>query len=153
MARRDYVPCQGYVFNGLLFERATVDSKDRVINAGNRTQIQMDPALMVWYTRREFQNAIAYCQARGTVAKDLDLNTVVPNKALIARLSDPDYGHLRTTRDHVLHMITAGVERVLGREFTPAERAEYERRADAYAARLNKAAAAAIAAVNAAQVA
>jgi hypothetical protein len=96
----------GYVFDGLFFVRACADRNMQVIGKDTRVPTGTDPATMVWYTRREFQNAIAWCQARGTLPKDLDLNMVAPVAPLLARLKDQ--ASLRKTEDHILHMLTAG---------------------------------------------
>ena len=127
----------GYAFDGLLFQRAAVNRSDEVINKDTGAVIGMDPTFLFWYTRREFQNAIAYCQAKGEMSRDLSLVSVAPNQHLMARLKTT--GHLRTTEQHILHLLTVGRERVLGVRFTDAEIDGYKKQASAMLEQLERA--------------
>jgi hypothetical protein len=127
----------GYAFDGLVFQRAAVNRNHEVVNKETGAPLAIEPVLLFWYTRREFQNAIAYCQARGEMPRDLSLVSVAPNPHLMARLKDT--GHLRSTEQHILHMLTAGRERVLGVRFTDVEVENYRKMAVAMVSELEKA--------------
>jgi hypothetical protein len=127
----------GYAFDGLIFQRAAVNRSHEVVNKETGAPLAIDPAFLFWYTRREFQNAIAYCQAKGQMKNDLSLVSVAPTPALMARLKTT--GHLRTTEQHILHLLTAGRERVLGVRFTDVEIAQYTKMATAMMGELEKA--------------
>jgi len=127
----------GYAFDGLVFQRASVNRNNEVINKETGAPLAIDPAFLFWYTRREFQNALAYCQARGQLSNDLSLVSVAPSPSLMARLRDT--GHMRTTEQHILHLLTVGKERVLGVRFTDAEVQNYQKLATAMMADLEKA--------------
>jgi SOS-response transcriptional repressor LexA len=100
----------GYAFDGLVFQRASVNAKTlEVINKE---------------TRREFTNAVATLQSRGQMPKDTNLVSVAPTAELMAYLNE--HGSIRMTYDHILHMLTAGVERARGSKFTDAEVKAYE---------------------------
>ena len=127
----------GYAFDGIVFQRAAVNRRNEIINKDTGAPIAMDPTFLFWYTRREFQNALAYCQAKGEMSRDLSLVSVAPNQHLMARLKTT--GHLRTTEQHILHLLTAGKERVLGVRFTDVEVQNYQKMATALVADLEKA--------------
>ncbi len=126
----------GYVFDGIAFQRAAVNRHNEIVVKESGIPINLSPFLALWYTRREFQNAVAYLQARKQLPRDLDINTVFPTPELMARLKEN--GHLRTTEQHVLHLLTAGRERVLGVRFTDAEIKGYEAQAAAMVNDLDK---------------
>lgn len=126
----------GYAFDGLLFQRAAVNRRNEVINKETGAPLGIEPMLLFWYTRREFQNAIAYCQGAGEMPRDLSLVSVAPNQHLMARLKAT--GHLRSTEQHILHLLTAGRERVLGVRFTDVEIEGYKKMASAMLESLEK---------------
>jgi SOS-response transcriptional repressor LexA len=115
----------GYAFDGLVFQRASVNAKTlEVINKETRQALGNAPSLLLWYTRREFTNAVATLQSRGQMPKDTNLVSVAPTAELMAYLNE--HGSIRMTYDHILHMLTAGIERARGSKFTDAEVKAYE---------------------------
>lgn len=130
----DKVPCEGYVFDGALLLRARVDNTDLVVNDVTGEAIGIIPSLAPWYTRREVQNAVARYQQKYP-SDQIKLSAIAPTPQFMAELKS---GHPRATRDHILHLLTAGKRKVLGRDFTAQEISDYEAQADSYAERIER---------------
>jgi hypothetical protein len=131
----DWIPAQGYVFDGLVFQRATV-KKDLIVNSETGQLIPIQPALAVWYTRREMQNAVAALEKQ--CGSPLMLISLAPTPELMGMLKS-QRAKAMSTRDHILRMLTNGRARVLGRPLTTEEWDQFGKQADRLLARLEKA--------------
>lgn len=128
-------PCVGYVYTGQFLLRAKV-VKDRIVSANGLTPIDGEVALFPWYTYRRVENAVARLEKQhGHNKGDVYLNIVPYTAELAAELKKDSLAKARLTRDHILHMLTAGK----GLE-TPEQIAPYEQKADQILERMQKAA-------------
>lgn len=132
------IPGNGYVFDGVAFWRAKV-KRDIIVTQETEVPVEGEPSLLVWYTKHEFSNAVARMEAKLDAAgKAVSHNTnlVFPSPELAAELKKATP---RLTRDHILHMLTAGIEHARGFAFSADEIAAYNAKADAMVARLEDA--------------
>lgn len=129
----------GYVLDGSKFQRGRVNGKNRVINAETKEIIDGAPSMMIWYTRREFVNALARVEKQ--TGQQQHLVNVELTPELLTALKESGAQH-RLTVDHIHHLLMAGKERVLGRSFTPEEIRGYQREAETMLAQLEEAVAA-----------
>lgn len=138
MPKREWIPANGFVFDGALFYRAKVKD-DLIVTEATNVPIAGEPSLLVWYTKREFQNALARVQATlspNTQGAVHNINIVAPSPELLRELKAAS---ARLTRDHVLHMLTAGIAHARGFAFTTDEVKAFEAKADEMLARLEDA--------------
>ena len=132
MPRSELNPCVGYVYTGQFLLRAKV-AKDLVMSANGLTHIEGEVGLFPWYTYRRIENAISRLQQQKVLAGDANLNIVAYTPELQAELKKDSIAAARLTRDHILHMLTAG------KNVQPADLPAYEQKADAFLERMEKA--------------
>jgi hypothetical protein len=116
------IPCVGYVFDGTILQAARIDSQYQIVTEVGGAPIDGEPALMPWFTKRRVENALRYLQERHPGFHP-NLSTVV-YADVKATLERDRKASPRLTRDHILHMLTAG------RKVTAADLPAYEDQAD-----------------------
>ena len=132
----EWIPAQGYCFDGELFQRATTNTRELVINKETGGRILVQPSLLVWYTRREMTNAVSTYEKRFQVS--VALAAIQPYPELLNILKEQRAKPM-LTKDHLYRMLTNGLTRVLGRPLTEQEKDGYEKKAEQMAARLDTA--------------
>lgn len=133
MAFKDQIPCVGYVYTGQFLLRAKT-VKDLVVYGTGNTHIEGEVSLFPWYTYRRVENAIARLQEKKILQKDTSLNLVAYTPELVAELKKDPLAKARLTRDHILHMLTAGQTHLTAQDLEA-----YGKRADAMFERMVKA--------------
>lgn len=100
-------PCVGYVFTGLFLFRAKT-SKDLIVAATSKEHIEGEVLLFPWYTYRRVENAISRLQKQLVGIPPVNLNVVSYTPELANEMAKDSLAKARLTRDHILHMLTAG---------------------------------------------
>ena len=132
----EWIPAQGYCFDGTLFQRATTNVRGLVINKETKQRIDVQPSMLVWYTRREMTNALALYAQR--YKQTPELVVVAPSPELMGILKEQGAKPM-LTKEHLYRMLTNGLTRVLGRPLTEQEKDGYEKKATLMAERLDAA--------------
>jgi hypothetical protein len=135
--RAQLIPCVGYVLDyagNLVFAQINADDQISDVNAGKQP-LDLEPSVSVWFTKHDVTRAAAKVTTEHGQVFDMNVLGLATLAPMFAKLGISP----RTTRDHILHMTTAGVERARGGKFSDSELAVYEKQADVMFARIQAA--------------